>query len=409
MLWRQSAWFTLENLSSALLQLLLSAWLIRQLGADGYGAWVLLMALIGLCSVVSAGIAPGLSLRVQGSENRGEQAKWLAAAVLGSGLLAGGLFLLLLLLVMTLTNAAFPHSRPGVLWPLIALQVAGSELVAVFAATLRGLGDYRATARTSVVVRLISFVALAWLGWRYQRLELLLLVTALAAVAQAGSLAWLLRRRGVRSELPSRAIVAELRELLEQSRWQWLKAIGGVLFGSVDKLLVGHLLGTATLAVYAVCLQLSDPLHRIVAMLTQPLMLWAGRSRDAGIRLFVHWRRFLLIEVLVIAAGLLTLLVAPMILPWWLGDLAANHRLTVQLAVFGSTLAALNALAHHLQIGMGQLRRMAWSNLMGGAIAVAAIALTGGYGLTAVMLSRCLFGLSLFSSWPALLRASKEG
>jgi len=66
---RQSAWCTLGNLWAAALQLLLSALLIRLIGIDAFGEWLLVSTLILMCSLASAGIGPGMSLRLQSASS----------------------------------------------------------------------------------------------------------------------------------------------------------------------------------------------------------------------------------------------------------------------------------------------------------------------------------------------------
>ena len=405
MRWRQSFWFALENLSAAALQLLLSLCLIRVLGIAAFGEWMQVWAAVSLCGLASAGLAPGLSLRIQAETEAQARAALLGGALRLAVTLSALLFLPAAGLSFALRGAETALPANGYWLPLMLLQVLGNEVVVLLAATLRGLGDYRSSALTQAVTRTLWAVGVVAVAVYFPSLDTLLLVTSLVTALQAGWLLRCLRRRG--QYLPVRSAFTTRSDdgLLQDARWQWLKAGAGLLYGSADRLLVGHLLGVRVLAVYVVCLQLAEPLHRIAAMLTQPLMLWAGRLRTGSAKLTAQLRELCAIEVLVILCGAALAALAPWLLPWWLGADAAQHVGDLRLAIVAATLTALCALPHQLQIGLGMLRRVAWLSLLGAVLALAAIALTHRQGLEAVMLSRWLYGLCLFASWPALWRA----
>jgi O-antigen/teichoic acid export membrane protein len=413
MLLKQSGWFTLDAVSASLAQLLLSAWMIRVQGLDAYGHWALAIALLNFGALASLGVTPALSLRVHSVAAAGQSLRWLAAGVL----IVLPAAVVVLAAAYLVGRVAFgfdvfdlgPGSERGTLLLALASHLGMNELIALAAATLRSAVSYAQAALCSLVFRLAGAVAVgAWCVVDATPERLLLVSLAVASLHGLVLLGLLARQRGAAAS-PERSIGERVRVLLRLARWQWIKSGGTLLFGAADRILIGHLLGPAVLAVYAVCLLLSDPLPRLASMLAQPLMLWAGRQREAQRPMFAHWRKFVLIETGILAVGLVACVLLPLVLPLWFGAAASDYAHAVPLAIVGSTLYALHMVVTYLLTGHDRNRGLAMSSLAGSVATLLAMAFVArdGADLGTLLMCRWIFGLALFAAWPALVRIAR--
>lgn len=402
---RQSAWFTLGNLWVAALQLLLSVFFIRLLGIEAFGEWVMVWATITLCSLASAGIGPGMSLRLQSAANSLVRSVELRNAYEATLVLAAAIFIPAAAWLLH-SRGQTPALHGAWLWlPLMFGQILANESVALSAAALRGLGDYRTHAITQCLVRSLWSAGVIALAMRQASLDAMLLVTVACTFAQASWLLRSLQRAGITLTPPNGMPARDWTALFGTARWQWLKTAGEMLYGSIDRLLINQFLGSGMLAVYVVCLQLTEPVQRLAAMLTQPLLLWAGRITDGEQDAGPDQRWLLYMQLPILLAGIVMCGVAPLLLPLWLGERAAHFDLAVRIAALAATLTALHAMANELQTGLGMLPRLAVANVIGALLTLLAMAMAiHREGLDAVMLARCVFGLCLAMTWPAVWR-----
>jgi O-antigen/teichoic acid export membrane protein len=414
MLLKQSGWFTLDAVSASLAQLLLSAWMIRVQGLEAYGHWALALALLNFGALVSFGVIPGLSLRVHSVAAAGQSLRWLVAGALivlpAAPVVLAGAYLV--------GRVAFgfdvfdlgPGSDRTTLLLTLASHLGINELIALAAATLRSAVSYAQAALCSLVFRLAGAVAVgAWCVLDATPERLLLVSLAIASLHALVLLSLLARQRGAAA--PSeRGLGERVRVLLRLARWQWIKSAGTMLFGAADRILIGHLLGPAVLAVYAVCLLLSDPLPRLASMLAQPLMLWAGRQREAQRPMLAHWRKFVLIEAGILAIGIVACVLLPLLLPLWFGAGSGAYAHALPLAIVGSTLYALHMVVNHLLTGHERNRGLAMSSLVGSIATLLAMVLVArdGADLGALLMCRWIFGLALFATWPVLVRIARS-
>ena len=397
MSWRPSAWNALETLSGPIAQLALGAWMIRVGGLAVYGEWAWAVAVLNLAALAGFAVTPGLSLQVQAGENAGEARAWLLAGVLAAAPIAG-------LVPLPVAFAFAAEAQVGVLAAL-ALHAACNAVSLLASAALHGLDRRAYAAFATLTLRIVAASLVGVAALRGASLTVLLLVSGAASALQALVLCLPLLRAPARTGGPTLRRRSSM--LLHGARWQWIKSVGSLLYGAGDRILVGHLLGPAALGVYSICVMLADPLVRLVATLSQPLLLWAGRQHPGA--LAAHSRAFVAIEAAILVAGAFAALLVPALLPIWFGANAAAHVAAVQLAIAGATIAALHPLVNHLLAGRRRQRDFALATLFGGAATLMAMVIAAAFGLEAVIACRLLYGLAQFGGWPALHRVARAG
>jgi O-antigen/teichoic acid export membrane protein len=70
----------------------------------------------------------------------------------------------------------------------------------------------------------------------------------------------------------------DIRRTVDFGKWVLAQGIGGVLFGVVDRLLIGTLFGSADHGRFRICLQLAQFVHSIQAAACQILMPWVSEK-----------------------------------------------------------------------------------------------------------------------------------
>ena len=149
-------------------------------------------------------------------------------------------------------------------------------------------------------------------------------------------------------------------ELGASTAWLWLGLLSGLLFNAVDRWLVGAQLGAVALGTYAVCLQIAQAPHALVAALGQPLTPWAARheqvlhTSSGRRRLGSAFLRLTLAATLPSLALLFCL--EPLLSIWISREFAEINLRTAQLLTLAFLLLSLNVPAYQMLLGLGRVR-----------------------------------------------------
>lgn len=133
--------------------------------------------------------------------------------------------------------------------------------------------------RISVAARLLSLFFGAFLTFFVHRVSIIVLTSLIF-----GGPALLLQLRHLRSLLAVKALRPRFRknasvDFLRLGFYSWLLALSGTVVGQADRLVLGVSVGAATLAGYALCAQLAQPLYGLPAAGLHFLFPYlAGRS-----------------------------------------------------------------------------------------------------------------------------------
>jgi O-antigen/teichoic acid export membrane protein len=153
---------------------------------------------------------------------------------------------------------------------LLSIRIAGA-LIAVRAVESVGVSahrafeQYRGTVQISTTVRLLTLAAAAALALAGHRTVSILLATGvflgLGAYMQFRQLRTLF---GKTSFWPT-FHADEARLLLRPGVFVWLQSVGAVVFGQLDRIILGLSLGALVVAPYALCIQFAQPIFGLAA------------------------------------------------------------------------------------------------------------------------------------------------
>ena len=235
--------------------------------------------------------------------------------------------------------------------------------------TLRGLEQYRKAVQVSTAVRLTTLASAAVLALLGLHTVAILAATAiLLAVGTSLQLLQVSRELGASTLLPAFEL-CETRSLLRKGVFAWLQAAGGVAFAQFDRILLGVSLGAAAVAPYALCVQLSQPIHGLSANGLH--FLFPHLSRRAATSTTQELKRTLLralavnLAVVAIGAGA-ALLFGMRILQYLAGSsVAAGAQNILIPIVVGSALMGLSVTGTYAMQAMGEFKTVACISLAG--------------------------------------------
>lgn len=415
----RAGWAGSEALVGPVLLLLVAPWLLRHLGAAGFGLWALAQAIVSFGYLASLGVGVTTTRHVAADLAQGEPQRAVSAVraglsvALGIGavLLAGGA-----LASPWIAGAVFPRMGPTATVALtlsvgLAMLVL-QEIDSVFSGALRGAGRFDLVAGIELATRplwaLAVCAAASLTGDANLSLLAGLAVNGLRLVVKAAAAS---RRLGRHCHRPSRN-GADIARLVRVGGWVWVQGLGSVIYTVGDRLLVGALLGASELGRYTLCMQLSHFIHSLQAAALQTLLPWVSGAPDRPGRM----RR---IRRVAWAAGIAAT-IAPMLLAaaghtllsLWIGPEFADDNATLLFALFCSVIVlSLSTPTHFALIGLGDVRFL---GLLGIAAGVAALGVSTllsvatSLGFLSFAIGRNLYGVVMLASLSRLYRERAE-
>jgi O-antigen/teichoic acid export membrane protein len=420
---RQNVFYSvLDYISQPAIMLIAAPLLLRTLGVQQYGTWMLVNSIAATASGLGGGFGDGATKYVSMYRSSGDHkgAVRSVAAVLAVncafGLLSAVTMIACAPWLIGHVFAVEPNLRRA---GIVALRISAALLVArfaeaVFTCALRGCERYRPMVAISVVSRTavtLSALALALTG--HGLIAILWATLALGLLSLAGQ-AWLahwtLKTDGMWHALDLRT---GIREVFSFGAFTWLKATLGVLTGYADRLLVAGLLGTGPLAFYALCNQLTQPIHALMASAFNFIFPNFSAQTASG-----RWSETVRSYRVASAAATLVVLTlcatmivgSKTILRLWLGTaVAAQYHGLLIAMVIGNGLLALSVVPHYAALALGRSRALAFVNLGAGIFSLAgAYLLIQRMGLIGAGFAKVIAGAVFLSVFGIVRRALKD-
>ncbi len=395
------SWALSDAMVGPLLLLLLSPFLLHQLGAEGFGLWALATAISGIGSLASFGV--GIATTKHVSEDLGKAAGAAALGVTRSALAVAASAGIALLMISSLVSPqlaawAFPKmGDPDVVGLALVFGVAllvVQEIDSVFAGALRGAQRFDRAAQVELALRPLWAAAVAITAWHTKDTNATLLasvvVNGLKALAKSVSASQALAGN---CALPSFDPM-QIARVVRFGKWASLQGVGVVLFSVADRVLVGALLGAGDLARYSICLQLTQFVHSVQGAALQPIVPWVSGAPTDAARMARLKRLAIVGGVGCLVIPAVIALMSPTILSAWISpEFSAENRGLV-LSLFASAAVLSFAIpAYYLLIGLGEIRVVGVQAVVGGALGLATALVFSDIGIGAFAAGRMVFAL----------------
>ena len=400
-----AAFGVLDYASYPVAMLLVAPIVLHRLGASEYGLWMITTAVISAGGIIASGFCDANIQRVAHLRGAGkpELIPYTVRSMLGINLVLGAL-----LAAGAWIAAPYAASRVAVAHHtsitecLIALRVASvlvllRSVETVGVSTHRAFERYQGTVRISVAVRLATLAAAAVLAlFGYGTIGILSATAAFLALGTYLQFLGLRRYLGAVPLLP-RFQIAETGILLRLGFFVWLQAVGAVVFGQFDRILLGVSLGALAVAPYALCVQFAQPIFGLTASGLHFLFPYLS-GRASSISAAVLNRTLLmafscnLLLVAVMSGALL--LAGPRLISLWAGPAVAKGANTILAPiVLGSALMGLGVTGTYAMQALGRFRIVALISLASRtAMLLLMIQLLRQWGIQGLAISRFCYG-----------------
>ncbi len=420
---RQNVFYSvLDYISQPALMLIAAPLLLRALGVQQYGTWMLVNSIAATASGLGGGFGDGATKYVSMYRGCGDKAgalrSTMAVLVLNCG------FGLLSAIVMAATapwlighvfrvEANLQHAG------IVAVRISAVLLLArfaesVFTSALRGCERYRPMVIISVLTR--SSVTLSALGLAlngYGLIAILWATLGLGLVSLAGQASLAYSVLQAEDVWWGSDILAGIREVFSFGAFTWLKAALGVSIAYADRLLVAGLLGTAPLAYYALCNQLTQPIAALMAAAFNFVFPNFSAQHSSGRRSGTR-RSYRLATtfatLMVFAISTILIVGAKFILRWWLGGAIAAqyHDLLVAMSI-GNGLLALSVVPQYAALALGRSRALAVVSVASGMLSLGCgYFLIHRMGLLGAGFAKIIAGVMFLSVFAVVREALKE-
>jgi O-antigen/teichoic acid export membrane protein len=337
--------------------------LIRLIGVEEYGLWTLTSAVVAMVALAEAGLSTTTTVFVSqdlAREDNVSLSQTLTVTIGAMLILATIAAIALWFGAETLVNLFPKLATEQRLAAVQVLQIAG---VVVWTRLLQQIivGIEQAYQRYGVMNLLITLqsvlnnlglLIVAWLGGKSLALMQCQAFLSIGALATHIWLGWSLT-----ANIKPRLLWNNAKGLniVRYSLMTWLASIGSVLFSQVDRLLVGYVLGTEIVGVYAAITNITMQINTFSALSIQPLIpsvssLFAEGSQNALTKLRKYIQQALVINVVTaFALGVILITFAPLILKLMLQSSFSNeYTLIFQISSLIYLLYSVNAVGYYV-------------------------------------------------------------
>jgi len=378
--------------------LALTPFLIGALGAEGYGVWIFLNAVVGYLSIIQSGI-PAASLRHLSEElvEHGYEGfnKTVASALVLFCSVAAIVMLAAIALLMLTNTASFVPDRwltdGRVAFMLATLAIVTTLICNPVMTILEAHGSYLprnliemggTAVRTALTIGLVSWTpSLVMVGVAAFCAELFVLL----AMVVFSRIKFPAVRLGFKGCDPS-----IIWSLFSFSLVVFLLALGVRVAYKTDALVIGIALPMAAVSVYSVANTLALYLSRLINGVAEPLMPQATRLRREGkdeelATLFLKWSKVSMSIALLI--GLFLTVMGPAFVSLWINpEFGEQVRLVLRILVFSFVISLpISAVGYRFLLGLTRPIGLATAYFVAGLVNLAlSLALVETYGLPGV-------------------------
>lgn len=367
---------------------LIAPFFLRILGTESYGAWELIIALLGYASLLEFGLGAAMIRETAAADGAGDPERVSlvfsnAAFVLG----LAGILAFLLLAAASPVAGPLMGSRPQMYSQttlatfITAVNVLVTFGVSILAALAMGMRQFLFLNTFRMVSislsALVTFLVLS--EWPEHGLVNLALVACVGNIIQVFVLTGLIRKR-MRLRF-SRRLVSwfEIRKLFRFGISSSLLESSSKIVSGAAPFIVSHLLGLATVPYFAIGKRLVEYGYSLAGAIGYPLMPHFAAKAGNAVALRDSWMQATkFLQLITLAMPIALYLFAPSFIALWMGpDFAERSTVVVQILSVGMLFQAVSCNCGALIVSKGRHGRLAKLAML---TALPCLAVTAAFG-----------------------------
>lgn len=393
--------------------------LLKNLGPEMYGTWILLNSFITILGVTNLGVSNSV-VKFGSAYVSSNNYTLLNATVrftLTLTLIIGLVTTVLVLLFGGYMSGLFLNQQVDSVYTLafklVGIVVAIKIVSSVFSAVVMAHQRYDIVNNVSIITNLITIllsVILVVLGQGIISLTLMLVFTSLVNA--------LLYYWYAKKLYPNLSIIpgysrTVMKEVMGYGIFSWLQVIVSTIYSQVDKIIISAFLGPVALGYYSVCMQLAMKLYEIPSTVAGYLFpkfsaIQASGSNDQLKKLYFTSANLMIVSVC--SLGLPIYLFAHDILAIWINEDFANHSAhLLQLLVIAIASSGIGIIPYYFLNGTGYVKINTYLGIfLSGSVLICSVLCIPFFGVSGVAIGKLMnFPVSIISQAYILSRIFK--
>lgn len=367
----------LDYISYPLGMLLVAPIVLHRLGAAEYGLWMIATAIISAGGIIASGFCDAGLQRVAHLRSESDTGRMVRTirTMLTINIVLGCIFGAMVWAAAPYAASHIALAHPSSLREcLFSVRIAAVLIVlraieSVGVSAHRAFEQYRGTVQISTAVRLLTLAAAAVVTLAGHRTVSILLCTgwflALGAYMQFRQLRGFV---GKTSFWPAFNL-EEAHLLIRPGVFIWLQTVGAVVFGQLDRIILGLSLGAVVVAPYVLCIQFAQPVFGVTASALHFLFPYLSRHANVVSATALKqtvWKAFLCNAVVIVCLSIPLLEFGDRLIQLWAGAAVAKEASWIlPLIVISSALMGLSVTGTYAMQALGLFRTVAIISLSG--------------------------------------------
>ena len=375
---------------------------IRIIGLEEYGLWALVSAVVGLVGLIEGGLSTSTTVFASRDLARRDWAGLAQTITVALGSMIGLATLVAAVLALgsgvvgklfSNLNGAQQQAVTSALC-ISAIVVWARLIQQVFVGIEQAYDRYgimNTISTAQQILMSLGVLAIAWMGGRIEAFMKWQVAVSASTLLAHAAVIWRLVKP---SHLEFCWNAAKWREISSFSLLFWVSSLGTAMFAQCDRLIVGRLLGSELLGVYAAITGMTLQINSVSALPAQPLvpLVASAKANDRLDDRQIHRRireMFEMSTTIAFGLGTALFLLAPTVLKLLLpATQSVRYVMEFQIACVIYSLYSINAVGYYLLYGMQAVRKCMLIQLSAGGIALALI----GFGAHGAGLKGAIYG-----------------
>lgn len=393
-------WSMVESFSAPFFSLMLMPILTRNLGLANYGVYVMAMAFIALSGFTGFGMNTAITYHLAKNsaypnlDYKKHIAQQLTTA-LAITLIGTVGFATLFLSATYLSHGYLKINHPqwltySGLKIQVVLLLIFTQCDMVISAALKGLQHFKTSALCEFLIKLIGFALLSAVAFYYKQVEIIIDVAVLVSTLSLIIRLVVMRKTADLKINDMRFNINEAKDFFSFGKWMTLQNMSGVVFSTVDKLVLGAFYGAALVGIYNILITFAQLIHFALSSALSFILPKVSKTNLSIIVVKTSYYKSLLIS------GCSTLVLALMLYSFYfyiqrhfkLPDLHSEYVLLL----VSFSILAMNIPPYYFALGFGKVKALSTINIFSGILGtIACLVLIPIYGILGACIARIFY------------------